>query len=654
MRALFGLGQLLPALVATLLAFDVWPRLLCRVRGTGLSATLSYLVLALAIWIAVVLALGALRIVELSTLVALAIVLPLALRWLGRRATLAAAPVDAAPKTLDAAIPAAVDGPSIVFELLEAPASRAAREVLGRLRHGAAARAEALRRRLTRPADIALLAALAALFVGSLWPYLVQAAPATALGYQWLLAGKSLALDEGLWLGGVAPPGLPALFAAINSIFAIDMLNVVDLAAPLAVLFLAAAAAFLAESLSGSRWAAFLAVVVVGLTRLPALGLAPAALGTPIGPHVAAAAGLVLLALVARALRTGERLEVAPLWAAAFVAGAVDPLTAAAVLAVAAGIVVTVRPSRHDVQSVAVAMGAAALPTVVPLLGLLTGHAPAVDLWHASSLPAGFGPRLADLALPAALAVAVLGHALLYPSVRRRPRGRLEVALGLMVLLLAALLAVLPAALAADALGSGLPALLALPLASAWLYSHSLRLSASAEVGAAALITFVLLVALPAAPAPLARFEPTGSALAYLEIAEAYPKYTWTIVSPTTQYPEVLGSGWHTELVDFVRDDSLRQAKSRRFLPRRNRRLPITTPEVFLFVELAPNGAPLARADARLPLPPTGAANPYVGLFNVAIQARALVWADAYLRSHRGSASVFVRTPELLVLRIVQ
>lgn len=653
MSALSGLGQLVPALAAVVLTVFVWPRTFLRLRAGGLTPVLTYAVVGLAVWIAIALVLAALRVVQLATLVSFGLVVPVGLHlWRTRRQSDAP---GAGPTALTAA-PTAPTALAAGLDLMEVPGRAALARVVRGTARWSRERLRVALAPLARPADLFLIAALLASLVWHLVPYLTQAAPASPIGYEWLLSAKLLALNEGIWSAGVVPPALPAFMAVLSSLFSIDMLNTLRLAAPLAGLFVAAGAAALAESLSGSRWAAVVAVVAVGLSRLPGLGLVGWSLTDPLAPHLAAGAALLLLAAAARARRARAALGRLAPWAAAFVCAAFDPLSAAIAFALAAAMVAAARPGRRALRALALTPVAGAAALIPPALGLVFGRTPLAILWQAAT-PAPSPPaRLAGIALTAAIALAVLGHAALYPAARASGRGRTQQALATALLVICALLALDPSGLAAGALEGGLPALVALPLGAAWFMSYSLRRSPGAAAGGALVAVFALMIALPGPPSPLVRFEPAGSAATYLRIASAFPKYTWTIVSPVTQYPEVLGAGWHTELSRFVRDETLAEARNPRFRPDQARPLAITTPEIFLFVDLAPAdlGRPITPRDARLPLPPATAPDPYGGLEGAAIEARALLWAKAYLAAHPRSASVYTRTRTLLVVRIDQ
>ncbi len=131
------------------------------------------------------------------------------------------------------------------------------------------------------------------------------------------------------------------------------------------------------------------------------------------------------------------------------------------------------------------------------------------------------------------------------------------------------------------ALGGALGLPFALPDAfSGFTVSEKLRAKYPKYIVAvAAFLCFVsVLVKMPGSP-PGATFEYDQAAEAYYKIRNTFPPLDWTIISPTEQYGQVLGRGWHTEIAEFLRDNPLDSVSNPAYDPK------IPTTYVFIYVE---------------------------------------------------------------------
>lgn len=138
----------------------------------------------------------------------------------------------------------------------------------------------------------------------------------------------------------------------------------------------------------------------------------------------------------------------------------------------------------------------------------------------------------------------------------------------------------------------------------------------------------------------------------YIRIQRNFPTIGWTIVGPQEQYQQVLNHGWHYDLLKFVQDFNLEQARNPNF------ELPIPTADIFVFTEKRPlnSDSEVTAADAAMELEPPGPrlfeqyyVNP---LQRRILQAKALAFMEAYSESHSG-VNVFYEDENMKIFHIV-
>lgn len=154
---------------------------------------------------------------------------------------------------------------------------------------------------------------------------------------------------------------------------------------------------------------------------------------------------------------------------------------------------------------------------------------------------------------------------------------------------------------------------------------------------------------------PLPAAEPVeydAAASNYLRIKNEFPVMDWTIVAPAEQFQQVLGIGWHYDLLRFVQDFTLEEAENADF------RLPIPTHHVFFYVELRSllDQAPVEDADVTRELDPEGP-DPYTQYYRSQdqrhlLQSKAWHWMEAYRQTHSG-VTVFYEDGQLLIYHLV-
>lgn len=495
---------------------------------------------------------------------------------------------------------------------------------------------------------LTIAALLWALVYGS-WPWLHQVGPGTSDGYDNLLRIASLAGNTGVYSGGAAPTGVGALGAALSAAFFLPPLNVLRFLYPLADMFTVMAAGVLVHQLTRSGRAAAIVMFLVSVSSLAHLGF-PVNFESPLALHWADI--LVLLACTEVMALSNSHERVHAVFAGLCLLGAslTSPPEAVAGLVIVGAI--GIRRGRRVIWygTLGVLLG------LVPLaIGVLTHHPlnsngwldagfPAIQpLWHNPNSPSYWVVWIA-------IAFAVINQFRpSLPPVRRLFASAVG-GLGAVAAFLAWNSAVASIILWSGLLGIlmvivGVDTLLVLP-------SGGMRWGRFSDVAVAVLAIGGAL--LPSSAPVLAQYEPPLASAATLKIEESFPAFQWTVVAPVNQYSEVLSRGWHEELSLFVQTYPVSAAKSPQYRLKNDTRAPILTPNVFVFVEprLYPNHAHVTRRDERLPI---GSGNgAYTGQSLAAIESRAYYWALAYLKSHPRTATVYMRSQNLMVLWIRQ
>ncbi len=493
-------------------------------------------------------------------------------------------------------------------------------------------------------------AMLWALVYGS-WPWLHQADPGTPQGYANLLRIASFTANTGVYPGGAVPVGLPALGAAISTAFFLPSMEVLRFLYPLAGVFTVIAVGALAHQLTRSGRMTALIMFLASVSSIAHLGF-PDNFQSPLAMRWAMVLVLIAWAEAVAWSQSPENHHAILVGFTLLGASLISPPEGLLGAVVAAGIV-----WGREGQVVRVVTGgfSAVILGVVPVaVGLMTGHAwnpegwlvvpfaRLSNIWVTPGLSAyasvwiGLGiaalnvlrstdpvrKRLSWLTGAMALAAALLGHINTVASTMLWSD-----ALGLMVLLLGLDLLLVPAVTRPQ-----------------YRLGVNVVLIAVAVVGALR----------PANSVTLMRFDPPLAGHVTLQIEQTLPPYQWTIVSPTEQYSEILGRGWHEELASFVTTYSIQDAMNPHYLLRTDSRNPILSPDVFIFVEprLYPDNQRVSPAAAHLPI--ASGPNVYSGHSLKAIESRAYYWVVAYHRSHPNSSTIYARDKNLMVLWIRQ
>ncbi len=659
---LASLGTLLQTLIGFVIAVLILPSMALGGRSDegALVRLSSVLVAGVAFWTAVTFTLTLARSVELATMVAAAVIGVAVIRTRGRRPATRderAAGATKASRFWDVLDPGSGHGLLwFIWTYLAELVSAVRRALLG----------------LRQPLVLGSVVAILITFGWHLWGPLNQVAPGTAEGYVDLLAVKEIALNQGPFAVGLFPEGLHVLVAALSTLFLNNSLLVFRFWGALTAVMIVLGAMALAWEISGgSLWAIFTTAVMVGLTTLPTAGGVPWHLTTPIAVKMGLAFLLFGLAFALRWLRDGERRDRMIMISAAVVVTLVEPLLVPYLLA---GVVMlalswaslVAGTWKRAISAVFVTLVAIAASLIPIAGGLLLKVAPLTILWTMRIPylpPTGLtmwltGPR-APLLIGAVVAGLLVQTILAFRNSRSWSAVTLGMALaiascwGLTKLGPIGLYDVGGAGLAADVVGA-----LLITTFFGWAYMGALKLQENRAVAVIlALVTLAPgLYLAPLKPQPLHRFEAVGSGQVYLRVSTTFPAYTWTLISPTQQYSEVLGTGWHVELITFVGSALLAQAKNRDFRPKDARHLAILTPDIFLDIPLKVPGFPhpITVQDASLKLPVGGGSLVYTGTAGAAVSGRALVWGLAYLKSHPKTASVYFHSSQLLVIWIQQ
>lgn len=604
-----------------------WPR---GRRSFGRWAVES-LVAATAFWCLLGYLLAALRAIELATMVLAAVIGILAARKLLSR-------TRSAPKTPPKPWLA------VFFDLFEVPKNTLRQELGWTFRIP----------RFQRPWAYLLFAALV-LAVGlvTLDPLLFQVSPGTGDGYAALLAIKMIALNQGLYRLGLYPQGFFLLAGQWAAAYFINPINLVRFLGPLAAMLTVAAVGALVYRTSRHPGGLWVAAGLAGLTSWPALTFRYWSWIDPLSVKWAAIFFPLALVFALDYSQTRHPRSLALLATTlADIAFFSPGVLVYAVLAVI-GAQWTLFRRPRDFARLVLAEAVGSAVGLLPLgIGYLSGKAASPVLWPVPRLaPADF--MLAE-PIVIGIGLAVAGLALAFFGLRReKSEGERIASIGLSLAGVSGLTALglfTHTGFLQTAVTAGLPGLLAIACVAAWLPPASGQhpfVAGAAAIGAAALY---LITPLP--PIPLAHFVPPGEGRAYLTIARTFPRYQWTIVSPVYEYSEVLGEGFHQELITFIRQHPLAQASQPSYTLACVPGASLTTPNVFLFIDLRPDGQALTPAQTRWPL--GQGADAYRGRYLVALEARTLAWARQFRQAHPNSTHIFFKNQNVMVLWIQQ
>ncbi len=493
-------------------------------------------------------------------------------------------------------------------------------------------------------------------------PLLAQAAPGTPEGYVQLLATKDVALNLGLYQSGVYPIAVPVLAALIATTFFFDPLNVLRFLGPLVALLLPLAGGFLAMEIADSGWAVFATVALIGFSVFPAIGPGSVTTWHPLALHFAAMFILAELAFSLRALRRESPTDASLAGVAGFVAVMAQPL--AWPYAIGSAILLCVpwlRGHRMALRLIGRILLGSLIGLVPVAIGLVGHHAINALLMAPQALPSQAVPiwlsgwsGLALLLL--AGAIAAVAALMRWQSLGDDAPLYLGIGLLLACLGVAGALPLQGVWRTPLVLGDYL-GLLAVPLVVGYAFSLVANRLAypSAAQGLAALAIAACLAVGVLPPQSLARYEVPGSEQVLQQISGSFEAYQWTVISPTEQYSELLGKGWHVELTQFLAKLPLSVARDARLKPYAWPHLAILTSDTFLYVpRVTADGVRPTAADLKLPVPQSLLAAENVGPAGAVLDAHAYAWAMAYHHAHPATSSIYYRNPELLVLWIRQ
>lgn len=497
--------------------------------------------------------------------------------------------------------------------------------------------------------NAAILAAVAMSVSLRLVPLVERVAPVGLGAHQELLGIAALTANLGIFQGGLYPIGVSLLGGVFSTLFFLNPLDTMRLYGALALLLLLLTTLALTHELSENR--RFSAYTVVTLALCSAIGLNI----QPLSMQWAFALLPMGVLAMLRYARCGRGEDLAVLAANAFALTLFNPMVSVLLLLVISALALMQRgdkegPSRtRSGTSWAVCVGATAVG-LLPLLPALLERLPTLsNMWAAIPPPLwmiGKGWLSPNSVLTEAIALVLVALALWLPAHSSRARARRGLAMGLSAWVLVGTASPAYSGLneAGHALGTIAP--IAVPLILAVVLEARWRPTA-VWVGVAVL---GLIVAFPDLPQALARSDPQGAARTVLRIEQTHTSYTWTLISPVTQYSEVVGHGWHVELIDFLRQYPVSLAAKPHWLPKRQRSNAILTPRIYV---LAPR-APAHSLAARAPLPTGNSAAVYAGAQGRIVDAHAAAWMLTYLKAHPRSSRMYYQGRDTWVLEIDQ
>lgn len=145
--------------------------------------------------------------------------------------------------------------------------------------------------------------------------------------------------------------------------------------------------------------------------------------------------------------------------------------------------------------------------------------------------------------------------------------------------------------------------------------------------------------------------EYDAAAEGIIKIRNNFPVNDWTVISPHEQLGQVMGNGWHVQLIRFVQQFSLDEAEDKNF------KLPYTTDHVFLFAEKRPlhYDRNITSADAEKELEPEGD-DPFMQYYKntgqrAILEAKAIQWIEKYKETHTG-VDVFYEDDDFKIYHI--
>ncbi len=579
------------------------------------------------------------------------------------------------------ALPAAT-GMGVVVRLLDASESRLGFvwglvALLRQWYSGWSAKWSVLWQKITREPFLFILPT--ALLLGSAWTRLghsfTHAAYSLSDSYEHLAWVKYLGSNQ-IYADGVYPEGYHAIISALAKLSFIDPYWLIRFFGGIGTSVLVAAIFYFTLRLTQSHAAGLVALAVYGLVsdvRFPS-GLARQTAALP--QEYSLIFGLTAIYFLSLWLEHRRFGHLLVFLEATAITVLIHPYTTIylvvwSVLIAGLHLLLGRTGLKPVLQAGMLGAVAAALGTVPMLMGRLFGKAwfgaatqfvlgsigrsgvPPTDSWWMRLISAN--PYL-NLLLPLCL-LAWLGALIDRAALRIRLLSTTAIALVMLVLYRATELG-LPELSEQSRTGVFLAPWLAI-IAGAGVASLSTLLSAGRRLwtrriskGLALTVCAVIVVyATPALP-QATPVEYDAAALNYLRIKSEFPVTDWTIIGPSEQFQQVLGIGWHYDLLRFVQDFSLEDAADADF------RLPIPTHHIFFYIEKQSllDQARVEDADVTRQLEQEGS-DPYNQYYRSAdqrhlLQSKAWHWVENYRRTHAG-VSIFYDDGQLVVYHIV-
>lgn len=138
----------------------------------------------------------------------------------------------------------------------------------------------------------------------------------------------------------------------------------------------------------------------------------------------------------------------------------------------------------------------------------------------------------------------------------------------------------------------------------------------------------------------------------YLVIKRDFPALDWTIVGPTEQLEQVIGVGWHSDILRLVQRYTPEEVGKPGF------KWPIPTSHIFFYTEKIPFhwGRPVALSDAEKELEPEGN-DPFSQYYHTGdqraiLEAKAIRLMEAYRANH--DMSIFYEDEEMRIYYVYQ
>lgn len=170
-----------------------------------------------------------------------------------------------------------------------------------------------------------------------------------------------------------------------------------------------------------------------------------------------------------------------------------------------------------------------------------------------------------------------------------------------------------------------------------------------------ALLTFSLcawiLISFPPGKLYRGQEEYDSAAANYLKIKSTYSAYDWYVIAPHEQLAQVMGYGWHEQLIRFVQKYTLQQAADPNF------EIPLPVTHIFVFTEKIPLhlGRPATSTDAQKALESEGP-DPYMQYYKnteqrTILEAKAIEWMETYKGSHK-NVTVFFEDESMKIYHV--